>query len=66
MTYVFSFEVTCSIKNSDIGIPLGASNFALGWGLGGLSHGLNARDVFVFLGPELEKKKIEKKLGKKL
>lgn len=39
---------------------------ALGWGLGVLSHGLNTYEVFNFFGPEWEKKKIEKKLGRKL
>lgn len=38
----------------------------LGWGVGVLFHGLNVFEVFNFLGPNWEKKRIEKRLGKKL
>ena len=37
-----------------------------GWGLGVLFHGLNAYEVFNFFGPEWEKRKVEKRLGRKL
>ncbi|MCE0492692.1 2TM domain-containing protein [Vibrio salinus] len=39
---------------------------ALGWGIGVVKHGLNAFEVFHFLGPKWEKKQIEKRLGRKL
>ena len=38
----------------------------LGWGVGVFFHGLNVFEVFNFLGPKWEKKRIEKRLGKKL
>jgi transcriptional regulator with XRE-family HTH domain len=38
----------------------------LGWGIGVLFHGLNVFEVFNFLGPNWERKRIEKRLGKKL
>ncbi|WP_087016224.1 helix-turn-helix domain-containing protein [Thaumasiovibrio subtropicus] len=39
---------------------------ALGWGVGIISHGLNAFDLLNFFGPEWEKRQIEKRLGRKL
>lgn len=39
---------------------------AFGWGIGIVSHGLSVFEIFNFLGPDWEKKKIEKRLGKKL
>ena len=39
---------------------------ALGWGIGIISHGLRAFEVFDVFSPEWEKKQIEKKLGRKL
>lgn len=39
---------------------------ALGWGIGILSHGLRTFRLFNFLGPDWEKKQVEKKLGRKL
>ena len=39
---------------------------ALGWGIGILVHGLCVFEVFNVLGPNWEKKQIEKRLGKKL
>ncbi|HIP94768.1 MAG TPA: helix-turn-helix domain-containing protein [Leucothrix sp.] len=38
----------------------------LGWGIGILSHALSVFEVFSFFGPDWEKKKIEKRLGRKL
>ncbi|MGX9418863.1 2TM domain-containing protein [Vibrio sp. RC27] len=38
----------------------------LGWGIGVIFHGLNVFEVFNFLGPKWERKRIEKRLGKKL
>lgn len=39
---------------------------ALGWGIGILSHGLRAFELFSLFGPEWEKKQVEKKLGRRL
>lgn len=39
---------------------------ALGWGIGVLSHGFSVYESVNFLGPDWEKKQIEKRLGKKL
>ena len=39
---------------------------ALGWGIGILTHGLKAFDVFSLFGPDWEKKQVEKRLGRKL
>lgn len=38
----------------------------VGWGLGLIFHGLNAFEVLSFFGPAWEKKKVEKRLGRKL
>ncbi len=38
----------------------------LGWGLGIASHALSVFEIFSFFGPDWEKKKIEKRLGRKL
>ncbi len=38
----------------------------LGWGIGIISHALRVFGVFALFGPEWEKKKIEKRLGRKL
>ncbi len=37
-----------------------------GWGMGLLFHGLNAFEIVNFFGPAWERKKIEKRLGRKL
>ena len=39
---------------------------AMGWGIGILFHGLCVFEVFSLLGPDWEKKQIEKRLGRKL
>ena len=39
---------------------------AMGWGIGIVSHGLSAFEVFNFFGAEWEKRQIEKRLGRKL
>jgi len=39
---------------------------AFGWGMGLLAHALATFDLFPFLGPEWEKRQIEKRLGRKL
>lgn len=39
---------------------------ALGWGIGIVSHGLSAFEIFNFFGANWEKKQVEKRLGKKL
>lgn len=39
---------------------------ALGWGAGLAIHGLTVYEVIKFLGPEWEKKQIEKRLGRQL
>ncbi|MGF1736331.1 2TM domain-containing protein [Photobacterium satsumensis] len=39
---------------------------AMGWGIGIVSHGLSAFEVFSFFGAEWEKRQIEKRLGRKL
>ncbi len=39
---------------------------ALGWGIGILVHGLCVFEVFNILGPNWERKQIEKRLGKNL
>ncbi len=39
---------------------------ALGWGAGLAVHGLTVYEVIKFLGPEWEKKQIEKRLGRQL
>jgi len=39
---------------------------AMGWGIGVVSHGLSVFEVFNFLGPQWERKQVEKKLGRKL
>ena len=39
---------------------------AFGWGIGIVSHALSVFEIFNFLGPDWEKKQIEKRLGKKL
>lgn len=39
---------------------------AFGWGIGVVSHGISVFEVFDFLGPDWEKKQVEKRLGKKL
>ena len=39
---------------------------ALGWGMGVIYHGLSVYEVFNFLGPDWEKKQIEKRLGRKI
>lgn len=39
---------------------------ALGWGIGLLAHALGTFDLFPFLGPEWEKREIERRLGRKL
>ncbi|MEM7358374.1 MAG: helix-turn-helix domain-containing protein [Pseudomonadota bacterium] len=38
----------------------------LGWGIGVVSHGISVFEVFDFLGPDWEKREVEKRLGKKL
>lgn len=38
----------------------------LGWGIGILSHALSIFEIFSLFGPNWEKKKIEKRLGRKL
>ena len=37
---------------------------AFGWGLGVLSHGLSVFEVFSFLGPNWERRQVEKRLGR--
>ena len=37
-----------------------------GWGIGVLSHALSVFEIFSFFGADWEKKKIEKRLGRKL
>ena len=39
---------------------------AFGWGIGIVSHALSIFEIFNFLGPDWEKKQIEKRLVKKL
>ena len=39
---------------------------ALGWGAGLIVHGLTVYEVIKFLGPEWERKQIEKRLGRQL
>lgn len=39
---------------------------ALGWGIGLLSHGLQTLDKFPFLGPEWERRQVERRLGRPL
>ncbi|WP_375087885.1 2TM domain-containing protein [Shewanella youngdeokensis] len=39
---------------------------ALGWGVGIACHGLRAFEILNFLGPDWEKKQVEKRLGRKL
>lgn len=39
---------------------------ALGWGVGVVTHGLSAFEVFTVFGADWEKKQIEKRLGRKL
>jgi len=39
---------------------------AMGWGIGLLAHALSTFELFPFLGPEWEKRQIEKRLGRKL
>ena len=39
---------------------------AMGWGIGIVSHGLSAFEVFNYFGAEWEKRQIEKRLGRKL
>ena len=36
-----------------------------GWGIGVVAHGLSVFEVFKFLGPDWEKRQIEKRLGRK-
>jgi len=37
-----------------------------GWGIGVLSHALSVLEIFSFFGADWEKKRIEKRLGRKL
>ncbi len=39
---------------------------AMGWGIGILIHGLSVFEVFSLLGPDWERKQIDKRLGRKL
>ena len=39
---------------------------SIGWGIGLLVHGLNVFEVINFLGPNWERKQIEKRLGRPL
>lgn len=39
---------------------------ALGWGIGVLTHALGTFEIFPFLGPEWERREIERRLGRKL
>lgn len=39
---------------------------AIGWGAGIIAHGLTAYEVVSFLGPDWERKQIEKRLGRQL
>ncbi len=39
---------------------------AFGWGIGVLMHALSVFEPFTFLGPEWEKRQVEKRLGRKL
>ncbi|WP_116808182.1 2TM domain-containing protein [Steroidobacter cummioxidans] len=39
---------------------------AIGWGAGLVAHGLTAYEVITFLGPDWERKQIEKRLGRQL
>ena len=39
---------------------------SIGWGIGVIVHGLNVFEVINFLGPNWEKKQIEKRLGRPL
>lgn len=39
---------------------------AMGWGIGIISHGMRAFEVFSLFSPEWEKKQIEKRLGREL
>jgi transcriptional regulator with XRE-family HTH domain len=47
-------------------IPAYIQFMLVGWGIGLLFHGLNAFEVFNFFGPAWERKKVEKRLGRKL
>ena len=39
---------------------------AFGWGVGVAIHGLTVHEVFNFIGPDWERRAIEKRLGRKL
>ncbi len=39
---------------------------AMGWGIGIISHGIRAFELFALFSPEWEKKQIEKRLGREL
>lgn len=39
---------------------------AMGWGIGIISHGMRAFEIFSLFSPEWEKKQIEKRLGREL
>ena len=54
------FNLTTSPGN------LWVSWLALGWGLGVAAHGISVFECLYFLGPNWEKKQIEKRLGRKL
>lgn len=47
-------------------IPVYIQFMLVGWGVGLVFHGLNAFEIFNFFGPAWEKKRIEKRLGRKL
>lgn len=47
-------------------VPVYLQFMAVGWGFGLIFHGLNAFEVLNFFGPAWERKKIEKRLGRKL
>ena len=47
-------------------VPVYLQFMTIGWSLGLIFHGLNAFEVFNFFGPKWEKKKVEKRLGRKL
>jgi transcriptional regulator with XRE-family HTH domain len=39
---------------------------AFGWGIGVAIHGLTVHEIFNFIGPEWERRQVEKRLGRKL
>ena len=47
-------------------VPIYIQFTLVGWAVGLIFHGLNAFEVFSFFGPAWEKKKVEKRLGRKL